>query len=46
MTPVDQITGVVWSSVFAPEEGRRTYRPKRYEYNRKDEDNNPKNTER
>ena len=26
-----------------PEEGRRTYRPKRYENNNKDEDNSPKN---
>ena len=25
-----------------PEEGRRTYRPKRSEYNNKDEDNSPK----
>ncbi len=25
-----------------PEEGRRIYRPKRCEYNNKDEDNNPK----
>ncbi len=26
-----------------PEEGRRTYRPKRYGNNNKDEDNSPKN---
>ena len=26
-----------------PEEGRRTYRPKRFEYNNKSEDNSPKN---
>ena len=25
-----------------PEEGQRTYQPKRYEYNNKDEDNSPK----
>ena len=25
-----------------PEEGQRTYRPKRHEYNNKDEDNSPK----
>ena len=29
----------VWQT---PEEGRRTYRPKRREYNNKDEDNSPK----
>ena len=27
----------------APEEGRRVYRPKRCEYNNKDEDNSPNN---
>ena len=30
----------VWQET--PEEGRRTHRPTRYEYNNKDEDNSPK----
>ena len=38
-TPVDSIKDIVQQT---PEEGRRTYRPKRCRNNNKDEDNSPK----
>ena len=46
--PIDSIKDVVWSSVKVPqvqqtpEEGRRTYQPKRYRNNNNDKDNSPK----
>ena len=45
VTPVDSIKDIVRSFVYirqTSEEGRRTYRPKRYANNNKDEDNSPK----
>ena len=41
-TPVVSIKDVVRSSVKVPEDGRRTYRPKRCGNNNKDGDNSPK----